>query len=33
MLGTNLNVVTPEMINNTRTALASAFGITNATAY
>jgi len=32
-LGTNLYEVTPEMINNTRTALANAFGITNATDY
>jgi hypothetical protein len=32
-LGTNLYEVTPEMINNTRTALANAFGITNATEY
>ena len=32
-LGTNLNEVSPEMINNTRTALANAFGITNATEY
>tara|TARA_B110000977_G_scaffold197474_1_gene280076 strand:- start:21 stop:1100 length:1080 start_codon:yes stop_codon:yes gene_type:complete len=33
MLGTNLNLVTPEMINNTRTALAGAFNISNATDY
>ena len=32
-LGTNLYEVSPEMINNTRTALANAFGITNATEY
>tara|TARA_B100000780_G_C21115969_1_gene451495 strand:- start:1250 stop:2329 length:1080 start_codon:yes stop_codon:yes gene_type:complete len=32
-LGTNLYEVTPEMINNTRTALADAFGIANATDY
>ena len=32
-LGTNLYEVTPDMINNTRTALANAFGITNATDY
>ena len=32
-LGSNLNLVTPEMVNDTRTALANAFGITNATEY
>jgi len=32
-LGTNLYEVTPEAINETRTSLAAAFGITNAADY
>ena len=32
-LGANLNLVTPEMVNTTRTALADAFNISNATDY